>query len=301
MTWEKLLRGEGTGPISKLLSVAGLLVLVYLMVHLLKDQQFIPLGILLILGFTRFGHWILLGLLVYFLFSKYWTGVALLILNYVIAWTSGWFGSKNIRKNLYSARASVDPFEGMGDLFFILILQLVVFGMALLTSGILSIIFWLLFGLVTLFEAGRYYHRLGSPWRKLHFPLMVRYAAIIGYETGRSRIDGSEFSFPEALSNLIKSAYPYIEDVEVDSMIESAEKKMINFSDRIALQELFEKNNPSVGQNKIQELMDKIETTLKNPEEKGLRVRYTIGEIVGRDYGEQERLKYIRAVISGQS
>lgn len=301
MTWEKLLRGEGTGPVSKILSVAGLLVLVYLLVQLLKDQQYVPLGILLIFGFTRFGHWILLGLLVYFLFSKYWIGVVLLFLNYIIAWTSGWFGRRNITKNLYSARANVDPFEGMHDMLYVLIFQLAFFGLALLTSGILSIIFWLLFGLVTLFEAGRYYNRLSSPWRKIHFSLMIRYCAIVGYQTGLAERTGKEFGIYETLNDLIKSAYSYIGDDEVRLLIGSAENKLVNFDDREALKEFFKKKNPSISYDNLEQLIAKIETTIKSSKERGWLIRYVIAEIVGRDYGEHERLKYVCALLTGKA
>jgi len=301
IAYEKVGRGEGIGPISRILSGVNLLVLVYLLVYLFKDQQYLPLIILLALGFTRFGHWVSIGILIYFIVTKYWVGTALVLLYGGIGWLSVWFGVRNIKRNLYSGRANIDPFEGMADLLFILIFQLAFFGLALLTSGIISIVFWVLFGLISFWEVYRYYYRLSSPWRRLHFPLMVHYSAIVGYQMGVAESTGKEFNIEEALRSLVKTAYRYMEDDEVNSLIESAEEKMTNFSDREALQELFQRSNPSVESNKLQELMDKIEASLKNQEEKGLRIRYVIAEIVGRDYGEQERIKYIHAVITGQA
>ena len=301
IAYKKVGRGEGTGPISRILSGINLLALVYLLVYLFKDQQYIPLIILVVLGFTRFGHWVSIGLLIYFIVAKYWVGTGLILLYGGIGWLSVWFGVRNIKRNLYSGRANIDPFEGMADLLFILIFKLILFGVALLTSGIVSIIFWVLFGFVTLFEVGRYYQRLSSPWRKLHFPLMVHYSAIAGYLVGAAKSAGKEFNIKQALHSLIKAAYRYMEDDEINLLIESAEKKINNFSDREALNKLFQRSHPSLDPNKIEELMDKIETTLRNPEEKGLRIRYAIAEIVGREYGEHERMKYIYAVFTGQA
>lgn len=301
IAYKKVGQGEGTGPISRILSGVNLIALVYLLVFLFKDQQYVPLIILVVLGFTRFGHWVSIGLFIYFIATKYWGGTALVLLYGGIGWLSVWFGVRNIKRNLYRGRANIDPFEGMADLLFILIFQLAFFSLALLTSGILSIIFWVLFGLVTLFEAGRYYQRLSSPWRRLHFPLMVHYSAIAGYQVGVTKSTGKEFNIEQALYSLIKAAYRYMEDDEVNLLIESAEKKMTNFSDRKALSKLFQRKNLSVEPNKIEELMDKIETKLRNPEEKGLRIRYAIAEIVGRDYGEHERIKYIYDVFTGQA
>ncbi len=179
----------------------------------------------------------------------------------------------------------------------------------------MSLVFWMLFGFIILYEGGYFYHRLSSPWRRLHFPLMVRYSAIAGVQMGAAESTGKEFNFEKALHAFVKNIYPYredlaeltknLEDLELTdrfkSPIKSADEKMANFSDRKALEELFKKSNSTIDQNKLQELMDKIETALRNPEEKGLRLKYVIGEIVSRDYGEQERLKYIHAVITGKA
>jgi len=310
ISYDRVSRGKGTGPISRILSGINLFVFVYLLIYLLKDQQYLSLGILLILtvlsfAFTWFGNWNaigLIGLLIYFLTTNYWMGVGLLFLYTSIGWASVWFGTRNVKKNLQTGRAEVDPFEGMFDLLFTFILQLIFFGLALLTSGILSIIFWVLLGIITLFEImTRYYPRLRSPWCKLHFPLMMRYSTLVGHRMGASKTTGKEFNIKDVLHSLVKSAYPYWEDNEVNLLVNTAEQKMANFTDREALKTLFRKNNPSIDLNKLKKVMEKIHTALRNPEEKGLYVRYVIGEIVGKDYGELERLKYIHAVIVGQA
>lgn len=115
---------------------------------------------------------------------------------------------------------------------------------------------------------------------------------------------GSQVAFDRdvILRSVVGSAYPYMEDGEVNALIESAKEKMRNFSDREKVKELYRRSGPSVGDNKLEELMDKVEGALKDPEkEKGLVIRFVIAEIVGRSYGEEEKIKYIRAVILGQA
>lgn len=301
IAYEKVGRGERTGPLSRILSGINILILVFILTYLFKDHKYLPLGILLVSFFTSFGHWIGIGVIIYFIVTGYWSGAFLLSLYVITSWSWVWFGMRSIKRNLYSGRANVDPFEGMYDLLPIFIIQVLSFGIALITNGILSIVFWVIFAIVTIYEVGRYYVRLAQPWRRLHFPLMIRYSSIAGYQMGAAESTGNEFSIKQVLRSLVKTAYPYMEDDEVSSLIDSAEKKMINFSDREVLGGLFQRSNLSADHNKFQELMDKIETVLKNPKEKGLLIRYVIAEIVGRDYGEQERIKYIHAVITGQA
>jgi len=294
IVYDKLNRGEETGAISRILSGITILILVYLSVHLFKDQQYIPLGILLISCFNRFNMLVSIGLLVYFFIAEYWSGATLLLLYVVIGWASAWFGARNIKRNLYTNRAKVSPFEGLFPILLCaFIFQVILFILASVATGIVSLILWAIFGLIVLWAGGFLYHRSSSPWRRLHFSLMARYSAIVGSMLAAD--------ITEVLGVLIKNVYPDWGDDEINSLIESAEEKMVDFSDRVELEELFKKSKPPLDQNKLQELMDRIGTALRNPEKKMLRIGYVIGEIVGRDYGEQERLKYIHAVITGKA
>lgn len=139
LAYQKMSKGEGTGPVSRILSNVSILVLVFLLVTLFKAQFYWPALLFLVIGFTRFGHWASIGLLIYFVIIQYWTGVFIMMIYGAIGWISGWYGMRNIKKNLYSGKAKVDPFEGMGDLLFLLIFQIVFFALALSISGILSV------------------------------------------------------------------------------------------------------------------------------------------------------------------
>lgn len=301
LAFQKMGKGEGTGPVSRILSNVNILIIVFLLATLVKNELYVPALILVLLGFTRFGHFVIIGLGIYFLVIGYWTGVIIFLLAGLVGYFSVYFGIKNIKKNLYSAKARIDPFEGMADLVPILILQSFFFFVALITSGIASIVFWVLFGLITLFEIGRFYHRLASPWRRLHYPIMIRYAAITGAEAAMAQNENREFDVKKVLHNLAKNIFPDFSDEEIQEEIDTVEEKMQQFSDRESLEREFTKANPNIDKNKLKEVLNKIAQILKDPEERGLIVRWFIAEIVERDYGKAERAKYLYSVISGQA
>jgi len=296
LAYQKMSKGEGTGPISRILSNVSILVLVFLLVTLFKAQFYWPALLLLVIGFTRFGHWVSIGLLIYFVIIQYWTGVFIMAVYGAIGWISVWYGMRNIKKNLYSGKVKVDPFEGMVDLLFLLIFQVVFFAVALFTSGILSAVFWVLFGLVTLFEVGRFYHRLASPWRQLHYPLMVRYAAVAGYQAGVAQKENKEFDMEATVNEFAKVIYPDWNDEEIQKFIKIIDEKMNSFADKNNLHAFFKKINAQIDDKKIDDLLGKIQEHFKkkNP-------RWVIAEVVERDYGVDERMKYLYSVIAGRA
>ncbi|MBI5734183.1 MAG: hypothetical protein HY973_04570 [Candidatus Kerfeldbacteria bacterium] len=296
IAYQKVSKGEGTGPISRILSNVNILVLVFLLVTLFKAQFYWPVLLLLVVGFTRFGHWVSIGLLIYFVISQYWTGVFIMAIYGAIGWISVWYGMKNIKKNLYSGKVKVDPFEGMWSLLLLLIFQVAFFALALFTSGILSFVFWILFGLVTLSEVGCFYHRLASPWRQLLYPLMVRYAAVVGYQSGIAQKENKEFDMEAAINEFAKVIYPDLTDEEIQKFLKTIDEKMNSFADKDNLRVFLKKINAQIEDKKIGDLLGKVQGHFKkkNP-------RWVIAEVVERDYGVDERVKYLYSLFAGEA
>ncbi|OGY17585.1 MAG: hypothetical protein A2784_00555 [Candidatus Chisholmbacteria bacterium RIFCSPHIGHO2_01_FULL_48_12] len=296
LAYSKVGRGEGTGPVSRILSGINMLLLVLLIVTLLKNNFYLPAVLLLTLGFTRFAHWVSIGLLVYLVLLQFWPGVTIMVIYSVIGWASVMYGVRNVKRNFHSNKAKVDPFEGMSDLLFVLIFQILFFAIALITSGLLSVIFWMLFAIVTFFEIVRYYNRLASPWRQLHYPLMVRYAAFAGMQTGIAERENREFDIKEALREFVKNIYPNWSRNEVEDFLKPADNKKEEFVDRGNLIKAYQKNDPSFDIKKLSEVLEKIHIRLKKE-----GPRWVIAEIIERDYGTSEKIKYLQAMISGDA
>lgn len=295
--YQKMNKSENIGLISRILSNVRTFVLVFLLVTLFKAQFYYSALLLLLLGFTRFRHWVSIGLIIYFVAIQYWIGAFIIVIYSTLGWVSVWYGMRNIKKNLSSGKARVDPFEGMEDLlFYLLIFQIMFFASALFTSGILSVVFWTLFSLVTLFKISLFYHRLASPWRRLHYPLMVRYALVAGRQSAISLKENKEFDMKTAIKEFVKVIYPDWTDKEIQKFIEIIDEKMNSFADKDNLHLFFKKINPQIEDKEINELLGKIQEYFKkrNP-------RWVIAEVVERDYGVDERVKYLYSVIIGRA
>jgi hypothetical protein len=293
--------GKGTGPLSKILSHLAILAFVYLLAALVKDRWYVSALVILGLGITRFGIWAFVAAAAYFAFVSYWAGVWLSLTAFATNVASFWVGLRNVKRNLFSKKTNVDAFEGMHDSVFALILEAMALFVGVVSTGTLASLAWAFFGIVMLFHLGRYGIRLGSPWRRLHNSLMVRYAGIAGYQMGTAQKEGREFDLAEALFELVKSALPSKEDEQIRELVESAQIKMREFSDRENLRRFFEKKFPAANANKIAELLDDIHRSLLDPQKKGERIRWTIAELVENDFGTEERTKYLDAVIFGKA
>jgi len=288
-------RGEGIGPTSRVLSNVNILI-TYLLVTLIKTHFYLPAILILLLGFTRFSLLSFIGFLIYFVFIHYWTGVSIMALLGIVGWMSAWAGMNNIKKNLHNNKAKVDPFEGMTELLFITIFQIIFLILALIASGFLIVVFGILFAIVTLFEMSRYYYRLSSPWRQLHYPLMARYAFFVGLQAGIAEKAEKKFDINATLIEFVKNIYPDWTQEEVESFLKSVAKKMEKFTDREDLVNAFKKDNFSLNTGKLNKVLDRFHESFKieNP-------RWVIAEIVERDYGKDEKIKYLQSIVTGRS
>lgn len=296
--WE---RGEGTGSISKILSGLTFLILTILAVQMIKDQQYMPLVLIAILMWTRFGIFVMVAGFIYFLTSKYWPGVGILSVYLVVSILSTELGKRNIKRLLLSGIPMISPFEGMLEMRWILVFECLSLAVALSTNGWISVVFWCLFGLIVLYHILRYWLRLNPRWSQVHHPLMVRYAGFAGLETGQAEREERKIDFFSATTSLIKSVYPDKKEEEIGAISDNAAKKMDLFSDRDLIKKTIQKRNSSVSNDTIQNLLDKFERHLQTDERRFMIVRYTIAEIVETVFGQEERGAYLLAVIEGKA
>lgn len=294
-------RGEGTGGISKILSGLTFPILTVLAVQMIKDAQYIPLAIIAVLMWTKVGFLVLLGAAVYFIFTKYWIGLGFLGGHFAVSIVSVYLGKRNIKKLLFSGKPMISPFESMPDLLLILVFECLFLAVALFTKGWVSVLFWILFGLVVLHHFGRYWFRLRPRWSQIHQPLMIRYAACAGQEAGQAEREEREFDFSAATQLLLKSVYPNRDDSEIEDMVENAGEKLESFSDREVIAESIRRRNPSVPDDTVESVLGKIEQHLQTDEGAKLIVRYAVAEVIESVFGLDERGDYLLAVIDGRA
>jgi len=299
--YRRTTRGRTTGPYSRLLSGICTLLFVFILVSLFKDKHYIPLVALVALAMTPIAPLAVLGSFIYFLYAKYWTGAILLAVYWLIGWLSVRFGIRYNAKRITGQAAYVDPFEGMPDVGTAGIIELCSFALALLITGALAIPFWVLFGLATAYRLFFYYFRLRSRWATLHYPLMLRYTAIAASQMAVAAREEKQYSAESTLHALVTSAYPGWTSEQVVSLISSAKQKMLAFADREPLEDYIRSRNASLDENALSESMGKIQAALNGPERDAILLGYVIAEIVGRDFGDKERTKYLAECISGRA
>jgi len=294
-------KGRGTGPISRILSGVNIFLWIYLLVNLLKNGFYIPVLLFIIFGWGKFSLWMGLGLIIYFGVVKYWPGFILLLLSSVVGWFSVWFGTKNVKKNLFSNKALIDPFEGMNEMTIVFPLQIIFFIFALFSSGLIAGIFWTFFIVLLLYEAIRYYWRLRSPWCGIHYPLMIRHARIVGQFFFKKKKFGTEYTINDILEELLKSVYKSWSTEKINFFIDETNEKIDNLTDKKSFTEYLLKLFPNITKEKAEKLFIEFCNIANNPKEYVLKSKMIAAEIIESDYGTQEKMKYLFAVITNKA
>jgi hypothetical protein len=293
-------QGYGTGGVSKILSGLSFLVLSFLCAYLFNDKLYIPLIILAVLSWNRYGYIIIVGILGYFIFAKYWIGIGLILLYWFIGITSIQIGKRNVKKLIFEQKPIINPFDGQGFILIFAVLQCLFCLGAMITHGIIMIILWVLFGIITIFLVQTYILRLFPKWRSIHYPLMIRYARVAAKETVESEAEHRQYDFLKATQLLMQTVYQRDEE-KSKQLILKAYERMKNFSDRELLEKYCYKKNPSVNPLKLTEFLDAINKNLNFSDKNKSIIFYGIAEVVEDIYGCNERIKYLWAYFIGEA
>jgi len=243
----------------------------------------------------------MLGGAIYFGLIQYWTGVTLLGLSFLVGILSVRFGIRFNEKIVRGQSAVIDPFENMPETGIPTIIELIAFGIAILSSGLISIIAWIVFAIGMGFLLMRYLFRLQSGWARLFYPLMLRYSSQSGEEAARAKLAGIEYSMENVLPKFVHSVYPSFSQEEINALIDTARMKLINFTDQEALKRYFQTSKNNLSQEVVDDLFSRVEQELQDQEGMGAKLlRFVIAEIVTREYGESERTKFVAGLITGR-
>lgn len=300
MVWDRVSKGQYTGLPSRLLSNINLLLMIALASLFIRYALYLPvifLGLSFIFG--NLGTFIFIGLGIYCFVIKFWLGLGVILALIFVGILSMMLGYKHSREIMYSGRLTknLDPSTGMFDLLPLLIFQLVSIAVALLTSKIISVLAFIIFFLVTAYMALRFWTRYGSAWRKIHYPFLIQYSSVAGYMAGLAQRQKKEFSVEETLKELVKQIIPDWSENEIIQFLTGIKRKIETFSERQIFEDIFKERISDPD--KVKELVDKFGDRLRNQENKGMFVRYSIAELLERDYGKEEKKKYFKALLTG--
>ncbi len=288
-------QGRGTGAFSKILSAIIFLVLTVLAMQLIQDGQYLALVFLFSLMWTRFGTMVLFVGLGYFVYARLWPEVITLVVYFIIAFASMYFGQRNIRRFLLAGKPLLSPFEGMPDVPVLTVLECLFLSLTFWVDGWLRILFWVLFVTVSMHHAMRFSSRLYPRWRQVHNPLMIRYAGCAGRESSEASAAGRDFDFSNAIKHLLATVYENSDEEEINEKVELVIYKYDTCADRELLIKTVAEAYPHLSQDAVVNVNDKIDDCFQVEGER-IYPRYAIAEVVEHVFGEEERGNYLLAV-----
>lgn len=202
----------------------------------------------------------------------------------------------------------VSPLEGNPFLKMSSLVLLVFLVLALLSKGFLSVFFWILTAIIGFFIFGNLYGRLSSKWRRLHYPLMVRYAKSAGFVQGIYEKQGKDFDVDAALHGLLLSVFPQMPDFLLSKYLQRAYDWEHSVANEEMLKEFFKKKKSDISETKLRNIVKAFKKFFADhfasQEEKHvnfIKVRLVIAELIKEKYGEDVWLEYLYAVTTGQA
>lgn len=211
---------------------------------------------------------------------------------------------KSIVDNL--PKININPLEGNPILKSAIYILIVLLILAIFTGGVIKILFFIIAFLVAFFIFGNLWGRLSANWRKLHFPLMVRYATFLGFAQEISEREGKELDVDLALKFLLQSVFPKVGEGQIEKLSqEILSKEAENLKNEKFLEKIFRRKNPELSGEKLNSFVYKMENLIINPPDEAtanyLRVRSLIAFLVEKKYGEKEKLEYLFAVLTNRA
>jgi len=162
-------------------------------------------------------------------------------------------------------------------------------------------LWWLIVTLlIILFKLNHWWFYLSRPWRRVHYPSMRAYSAIIGHATGREEQDGTPMNINECLKDLICARYPDMESSEIDEFFYDTVQRCDRFEDRELVENYLSKKNSNVDSGRLNELLDKITPHWKS-DDNNLMVKMIIAGFIEKEFTMTDRGEYIYEVITNRA
>jgi len=207
-------------------------------------------------------------------------------------------------------KIQISPLEGNYFLTTSVPALLIFLVLALISKGFLSAFFWILTFIIGLFTFANIYGRLSSKWRRLHYPLMVRYAKAAGFIHGVCKKKNKDFDVDLALRALLLSVFPKMSDFLLSRYLQSIYdwENNFGFDNKRTIKQFFKKKNPDVDETKLREMVKIFKrsfadcfTSQDRKDANFIKIRLVIAELIKMEYGASEALEYLYAVVTGKA
>ncbi|MBU4274959.1 hypothetical protein KKE19_04075 [Patescibacteria group bacterium] len=196
-------------------------------------------------------------------------------------------------------KIKINSFERYPILYTCLVLLCLFITLAVLLNGFLSIMFWIVTVIVGFFTFSIMYVRLSTKWRRIHYPLMVRYASALGFAQGQDESITIDEKMDFALLFLLQSVYPTISPDILKSYYSSLLEEFPLFMGYEMLCIVLKKKLSSASTEDIEKLAKHFTDKVKN--EKFKKVWLVMSNLIKIKYGEEEKFEYLFSIINGKA
>jgi len=193
----------------------------------------------------------------------------------------------------------INPLERYPILYMCLVLLCLFIILAVLFNGFLSIVFWIFTAIVGFFTFSIMYVRLSTKWRRIHYPLMVRYSSALGFAQGQNESLTIDEKMDFALLFLLQTVYSTISPNILKSYYHSLLEELPVFMDSEMLSIIIKKKLPSASTEDIEKLANHFANKVKD--EKFKKVWLIVSSLINIKYGEEEKSEYIYSIINGKA
>lgn len=154
--------------------------------------------------------------------------------------------------------------------------------------------------LIGIWKAFQWHFYKGRPWKRIHFPMMRNYAAVLGFESAEAKENSRDLDYNRAVKNLVLTALPGISDEMAFTFVENERRRCADFEDKILLLEFLKSKHAD----KPREILEQYITEAKekfDPSSPWLMVRMVIAGLIELQFGPQHRAEYLYAVLTGKA
>ena len=201
---------------------------------------------------------------------------------------------------------NISPWEGNYFIRYAIILIFIFQIIAFFSTEFVKLVFALLTLFVGWFMACNIFGRLSTSWRKLHYPLMCRYAAAVGFAKGRIENWENKFNINLIHQCLLQSVFPNVESKQIESLIKnilSQEMERLNSTEYI--RNILIRKNSKIRNTDLDNLVsEKIRLAVHPPDEyhsNYIKTRLIIAFLIEKKYGKEEKLDYMYAVLTNEA
>lgn len=150
--------------------------------------------------------------------------------------------------------------------------------------------------IVTCYVVGLYIYRNSSPWRRIYFPLIQRYAFLGGAHVRLADMAQTKFTPRKPLGVLLREFQPAFTDEQIERILDKWQSEFEDFDDADLFQQIFQESG--IRSEDMSEKLNKLHTTMIDPQSyNSCFVRHAIGQIIHAKVGIEQKKQYWHALL----